>query len=127
MTKASDVILVHGGWADGSSWSKVIPLLLGAGLRVTAVQLPLISLKDDVAAVKRAIVLQDGPIILVGRSYGGEAYHGRRTPPVESEDSHRSIFGYFATRTRRPWPRRAIGPKPTPPTCLLAGYRIGGA
>jgi hypothetical protein len=71
MTKASDVILVHGGWADGSSLSKVIPLLLGGGLRVTAVRLPLISLKDDVAAVKRAIALEDGPIILVGRSYGG--------------------------------------------------------
>ena len=41
MTKASNVILVHGAWADGSSWSKVIPLLLDGGLRVTAVQLPL--------------------------------------------------------------------------------------
>src|ERR1700740_3838277 len=71
MTKASNVILVHGAWADGSSWSKVIPLLLGGGLRVTAVQLPLISLKDDVATVKRAITLEEGPIILVGHSYGG--------------------------------------------------------
>jgi len=64
MTKASNVILVHGAWADGSSWSKVIPLLLNGGLRVTAVQLPLISLRDDVATVKRAIALEDGPIIL---------------------------------------------------------------
>jgi pimeloyl-ACP methyl ester carboxylesterase len=71
MTKASNVILVHGAWADGSSWSRVIPLLLGGGLRVTAVQLPLISLKDDVATVKRAIALESGPIILVGHSYGG--------------------------------------------------------
>jgi pimeloyl-ACP methyl ester carboxylesterase len=71
MTKASNVILVHGAWADGSSWSKVIPLLLGGGLSVTAVQLPLMSLKDDVATVKRAIALEDGPIILVGHSYGG--------------------------------------------------------
>src|SRR5246500_2325564 len=71
MTKASNVILVHGAWANGSSWSKVIPLLLGCGLRVTAVQLALISLKDDVATVKRAIALEDGPIILVGHSYGG--------------------------------------------------------
>jgi len=55
MTKASNVILVHGAWADGSSWSKVIPLLLARGLRVTAVQLPLTSLKDDVATVKRAL------------------------------------------------------------------------
>jgi pimeloyl-ACP methyl ester carboxylesterase len=71
MTKASSVILVHGAWADGSSWSKVIPLLLDGGLRVAAVQLPLTSLKDDAATVKRAIALEDGPIILVGHSYGG--------------------------------------------------------
>src|ERR1700739_2279544 len=71
MTAASNVILVHGAWADGSSWSKVIPLLLDRGLRVTAVQLPLTSLKDDVATVKRAIALEEGPIILVGHSYGG--------------------------------------------------------
>src|ERR1700741_5409841 len=71
MTKASNVILVHGAWADGSSWSKVIPLLLGGGLRVTAVQLPLRSLDADVATVKRAIALEDGPVILVGHSYGG--------------------------------------------------------
>src|SRR5712672_197365 len=71
MAKASNVILVHGAWADGSSWSKVIPLLLAHGLRVAAVQLPLTSLKDDAAAVKRALALQDGPTVLVGHSYGG--------------------------------------------------------
>ena len=60
MNKASYVILVHGAWADGSSWSKVIPLLLDGGLRVTAVQLPLTSLDDDVGTVKRAIALEDG-------------------------------------------------------------------
>ncbi len=69
--KASNVILVHGAWADGSSWSKVIPLLVARGLHVTAVQLPLTSLKDDVATVRRAIALENGPIILVGHSYGG--------------------------------------------------------
>ena len=71
MAKASNVILVHGAWADGSSWSKVIPLLLARGLRVTAVQLPLTSMKDDVATVKRALALEDGPTVLVGHSYGG--------------------------------------------------------
>jgi pimeloyl-ACP methyl ester carboxylesterase len=64
MAKASNVILVHGAWADGSSWSKVIPLLLTRGLRVIAVQLPLMSLK-------RALALQNGPTVLVGHSYGG--------------------------------------------------------
>ena len=71
MAKASNVILVHGAWADGSSWSKVLPLLLARGLYATAVQLPLTSLKDDVATVKRALALEDGPTVLVGHSYGG--------------------------------------------------------
>ena len=71
MAKASSAILVHGAWADGSSWSKVIPLLQARGLRVTAVQLPLHSLDGDVATVKRALALEDGPTVLVGHSYGG--------------------------------------------------------
>jgi pimeloyl-ACP methyl ester carboxylesterase len=66
-----NVILVHGAWADGSSWSKVIPLLEAKGLLVTAVQLPLTSLADDTATLKRAIALQDSPFLLVGHSYGG--------------------------------------------------------
>lgn len=65
------VLLVHGAWADGSSWSKVIPLLEANGLHVVAVQIPLTSFADDVAATKRAIALEDGPVLLVGHSYGG--------------------------------------------------------
>ena len=71
-TNATNIVLVHGGWADGSSWSKEIPILENAGHRVIAVQLPLHSLADDVATVKRAIDLVGGPTILVGHSYGGE-------------------------------------------------------
>ena len=71
MAQGSDVVLFHGAWADGSSGSKVVPLLLARGLRVTAAQLPLTSLKKDVATVKRALALQDGPTVLVGHSYGG--------------------------------------------------------
>jgi pimeloyl-ACP methyl ester carboxylesterase len=66
-----NIVIVHGAWADGSSWSKVIPLLQARGLHVVAVQNPLTSLADDVAATKRAIALQDGPVLLVGHSYGG--------------------------------------------------------
>ena len=66
-----NVVLVHGAFADGSSWAKVIPLLEGKGLHVTAVQNPLSSLADDVAATKRAIAMQDGPVILVGHSWAG--------------------------------------------------------
>jgi len=66
-----NVVLVHGAWADGSSWAKVIPLLEQAGLNVVAVQNPLTSLPDDVAATKRALALQNGPVILVGHSLAG--------------------------------------------------------
>jgi pimeloyl-ACP methyl ester carboxylesterase len=69
--KTKDVILVHGAWADGSSWSKVIPLLERRGFHVTAVQLPLTSVADDVATVTRAIDLDPGPLLLVGHSYAG--------------------------------------------------------
>ena len=70
-TNATNIVLVHGLWADGSSWSKVIPILENAGHRIIAVQLPLHSLADDVATVKRAINLVGGPTILVGHSFGG--------------------------------------------------------
>jgi pimeloyl-ACP methyl ester carboxylesterase len=66
-----NVVLVHGAYADGSSWAKVIPLLQSAGMNVTAVQNPLTSLADDVAATNFALARQDGPTILVAHSYGG--------------------------------------------------------
>lgn len=66
-----NIVLVHGAYADGSSYSKVIPLLRAKGLSVTAVQNPLTSLAADVAATRRAIGLQDGPVILVGHSSAG--------------------------------------------------------
>jgi len=65
------VVLVHGAFADGSSWDKVIPLLQAKGLKVVAVQNPLTSLADDVAATKRVIDAQSGPVVLVGHSWGG--------------------------------------------------------
>jgi len=66
-----NVVLVHGAWADGSSFAKVIPLLTAKGYRVVAVQNPLSSLSDDVEATKRAIAQMDGPVILVGHSWAG--------------------------------------------------------
>jgi pimeloyl-ACP methyl ester carboxylesterase len=70
-TGVKTVLLVHGAWADGSSWSKVIPLLEARGLHVVAVQIPLTSFADDVAATQRALALEDGPVLLVGHSYAG--------------------------------------------------------
>ncbi|WP_114241572.1 alpha/beta fold hydrolase [Dyella sp. C9] len=66
-----NIVLVHGAWADGSSWNKIIPLLESKGYHVTAVHLPFTTLADDAAAVKRAVALEDGPVLLVGHSYGG--------------------------------------------------------
>jgi pimeloyl-ACP methyl ester carboxylesterase len=66
-----NVVIVHRAFADGSSWDKVIPLLQAKGMRVIAVQNPLTGLVDDVAATKRAIDSVQGPIVLVGHSWGG--------------------------------------------------------
>jgi pimeloyl-ACP methyl ester carboxylesterase len=65
------VVLVHGAFADGSSWNKIIPLLQAKGLKVVAVQNPLTSLEDDVEAANRIIDAQEGPVVLVGHSWGG--------------------------------------------------------
>jgi pimeloyl-ACP methyl ester carboxylesterase len=66
-----NIIIVHGAFADGSGWEKVFELLTGKGYNVTIVQNPLTSLEDDVAATQRAIDKQNGPVVLVGHSYGG--------------------------------------------------------
>jgi pimeloyl-ACP methyl ester carboxylesterase len=70
------IVLVHGSWADGTSWQGVIPQLERAGYSVTAVQNPLTSLADDVATTKRVIDAQVGPVIVVGHSYGGAVIGG---------------------------------------------------
>src|SRR5215468_2006346 len=66
-----NIVLVHGAFADGTSWAKVIPILEGRGFHVVAVQNPLTSLTDDVNATRRIIAMQNGPVILVGHSWGG--------------------------------------------------------
>ncbi len=71
IVRARNVILVHGAYADGSSWSDVIGRLQLLGLNATAVQNPLTSLADDVAATRRILALQDGPTVLVGHSWAG--------------------------------------------------------
>jgi pimeloyl-ACP methyl ester carboxylesterase len=68
---ASNVVLVHGGFVDGSGWQPVYNLLRKEGLKVSVVQNPTISLADDVQATRRIIAAQDGPVVLVGHSYGG--------------------------------------------------------
>jgi pimeloyl-ACP methyl ester carboxylesterase len=78
------VVLVHGAWADGSSWGKVIGPLAAAGLRVVAAPLPLTSLADDVEAVGRVLERLDGPVVLVGHAYAGAVIAETRDPKVGS-------------------------------------------
>src|SRR6266576_383991 len=69
--RVKNIVLVHGGFVDGSGWESVYKILKKDGYNVTIVQNPTISLVDDVAATKRILAAQDGPAILVGHSYGG--------------------------------------------------------
>jgi pimeloyl-ACP methyl ester carboxylesterase len=68
---ARNIVLVHGLFADGSSWSEVIPRLQAAGLNVTSVQNPLTTLGDAVASARRVLARQEGPTVLVGHSFSG--------------------------------------------------------
>lgn len=70
-TRARNIVLVHGLFADGSSWAKVIPRLQAAGLNVTSVQNPLTTLDEAVTSVERVLARQDGPTVLVGHSFAG--------------------------------------------------------
>lgn len=112
---AQHVVLVHGAYADGSSWAEVIPILQAAGLDVTSVQNPLTSLDDDVAATRRALDLHDGPTVLVGHSWAGTVisqagddpkviglvYAAARAPEVDED--------YAALAARFPTPPAAAG------------------
>ena len=72
MKTRPNIVLIHGAWADGSSWSGVIERLQADGYHVTAPQFPLTSLADDVARLRQVLDLQDGPAIVAGHSYGGQ-------------------------------------------------------
>jgi pimeloyl-ACP methyl ester carboxylesterase len=85
----NNALLVHGAWANGSSWSKVIPLLTARGLHVVAVELPLTSLADDVATTERALALETGPVLLVNPC--GRRASARPDYDVLQIDSERSF------------------------------------
>jgi pimeloyl-ACP methyl ester carboxylesterase len=70
-SKVNNIVLVHGGFVDGSGWESVYAILKNKGFNVSIVQNPTITLADDVAATNRVINAQDGPVVLVGHSYGG--------------------------------------------------------
>ena len=72
MTALPNIVLVHGAWADGSSWSAVIQRLQADGYRVTAPQFPMSRLADDVARLRQVLTRQNGPTLVAGHSYGGQ-------------------------------------------------------
>ena len=72
MRARPNIVLVHGAWADGSSWTAVIEGLQADGYHVTAPQFPLTSLADDVGRLRHVLALQDGPTVIAGHSYGGQ-------------------------------------------------------
>ena len=108
-----NIVLVHGAWADGSCWSRVIALLQAKGFHVVAVQNPLTSLADDVAATKRIIALQDGPVILVGHSYAGVVITEAGNDPKVVGLVYVAAFapgeGESINSVSKPYPRRSAG------------------
>jgi pimeloyl-ACP methyl ester carboxylesterase len=80
----ASVVFAHGAWADGSSWARVIAALAKEGAKVTAAPLPLTSLADDVAALKRTLDRAEGPVILVGHAYAGAVIAEARTEKVKA-------------------------------------------
>jgi pimeloyl-ACP methyl ester carboxylesterase len=80
----TSVVLAHGAWADGSSWSGVIPPLVRDGLHLEAAPLPLTSFEDDVAAVERTLERAAGPIVLVAHAYAGAVIGATRNPQVKA-------------------------------------------
>jgi pimeloyl-ACP methyl ester carboxylesterase len=79
MSRKANILLVHGAWADGSCWSKVILLLEAKGYTVTAAQIPLLSLESDIEVTRRLLAEQPEPTVLVGHSYGGAVITGAAT------------------------------------------------
>ena len=81
---SASVVLVHGAWADGSSWSEVIGPLQSAGLKVLAAPIPLTSLSDDVAALDRALERTEGPVVLVAHAYAGAVIAASRNERIRA-------------------------------------------
>ena len=110
------VVLVHGAWADGSSWNKVIPILQAKGLQVLAAQIPLTSVEDDYSATNRIITDAKGPIVLVGHSWGGMAITQSGMDPKVAALVYVSAFAPDVGETGS----SLIGAHPTPPALSTA-------
>src|SRR5258707_559282 len=117
------IILVHGAFADASSWSKLIPILEHDGYSVTAVQIPLTSLPDDIATMKRALASHKGPMVLVGHSYGGAVITGA----AAGNPNVKALVYVAAFAPDADEPLAAAGKKfPPPPLNAALGPDSGG-
>lgn len=110
-TSSPTILLVHGAWADGSSWQRVIPILLGAGHKVAAVQNPTQSLAGDVAATRQALDAVEGPVVLVGHSWGGAVITEAGTDPKVKALVYVAAFAPAAGEALGP----LVGKYPNPP------------
>jgi pimeloyl-ACP methyl ester carboxylesterase len=110
-----DVVIVHGAFADGSGWQSVYTILTLKGYSVTIVQDPTISLDDDVARTKRAIDAQDGPVILVGRSYGGAVISQAGSDPKVAGLVYIAAFALDNGESVGSWIRNWPPDVPAPP------------
>jgi pimeloyl-ACP methyl ester carboxylesterase len=119
---AATIVLVHGAWVDGSSWNKVIPLLQARDFLVFAAQLPLSSVEDDLAATKRIIADIEGPIVLVGHSWGGVAITQAGTDPKVAALVYVSAFAPDLGETGS----SLIAAHPTPPALSTTGTDSAG-
>jgi len=123
MTKSNPtVVLVHGAWADGSSWNKVIPILLARGVPVVAAQLPLSGVADDLAATTRIMSDIEGDIVLVGHSWGGVAVTQAGVDPRVKALVFVSAFAPDVGETGS----GLIGEHPTPPALSTIGTDKAG-
>jgi pimeloyl-ACP methyl ester carboxylesterase len=112
MSPLTNIVLVHGAWADGSSWSGVIERLQADGYHVTAPQFPLTSLADDVARLRQVLTLQDGPTVVAGHSYGGQIMTALGTDaPNAAALVYIAAFGIDAGESLG----ALLGQGPTPP------------
>jgi len=117
MIKSSaTIVLVHGAWADGSSWNRVIPILQAKGFQVFAAQIPLTSVADDLAAANRIVADAKGPIVLVGHSWGGMAVTQAGLDPKVAALVYISAFAPDIGESGS----SLIGAHPTPPALSTA-------
>jgi len=122
-TNGLNVVLVHGGFVDGSGWEGVHKILTRDGHHVSIVQNPTLSLADDVMATRRVIDAQDGPVVLVGHSYGGAVITEAGNDPKVTGLVYIAAFGAVKAATNYVagalWDR--LGRKPV----LVAGWLVG--